>query len=63
MEHGKEYGFLAAMKTFFGLKPNQTMGDFAAEMKSLDDNDRTWFHQEFLKQGYKVAAPSPATAA
>jgi hypothetical protein len=46
--------FVSACNQFFGRLPGQTLGDFQAELKALDDNDRAYFVKEFAKVGIEV---------
>lgn len=46
--------FVAACNSFFGRLPGQTLGDFQAELKTLDTNDRAYFVREFAKIGIEV---------
>ena len=34
-------GFAVACKKFFGMKPDQTLAEFSAEIKALTAEDRT----------------------
>lgn len=49
-----EQTFATAMRKFFGSLPGQSLQDFMAELKKLDDNDRNYFRAEFLKIGIKI---------
>jgi len=50
-------GFTKAMSDFFGRKPGQSVGEFGAELKTLDQNDREYFVREFKKIGWDVEMP------
>lgn len=50
----KEMSLLAAVKDYFGFKPGQTMSEFMAEYKELDEGDKNFFRREFVKVGYKA---------
>lgn len=50
----KLMAFVAACKDYFGLKPGQTLGEFAQEIKALTEEDRAWFKAEFTKVGYQI---------
>ncbi len=50
----KEMSLLAATKDYFGFKPGQTMGEFMAEYKELDEADKAYFRKEFAKIDYKA---------
>lgn len=49
-----QMSFTAACNKFFGLKPGQTISDFAKELKALDEKDREWFKREFVKIGVEI---------
>lgn len=53
----KKPSFSAAMKAFFGLRPNSTNGDFLKEMKDLTPQDREYFSRELTKAGIEHEAP------
>ena len=36
----KEYTKVSAIRTFFGLKPGETLGEFMAELKALTPEDK-----------------------
>lgn len=46
--------FVGAMKDFFGLKTGQTLTQFSAELKTLDDADRNFFKQGLRDNGYPL---------
>jgi hypothetical protein len=46
--------FTKAMMDFFGRKPGQSVGEFAAELKALTDADREFFKSEFARLGWTV---------
>lgn len=48
--------FTKAVLDYFGRKPDQSAGDFAAELRALDDKDRAYFRAEFAKIGIEVEA-------
>lgn len=50
----QKFAFMAACRHYFGLKPQQTLSEFAQEVKALSDEDRAWFKREFVKVGYEV---------
>lgn len=50
----KPMSLTAALKDYFGYKPGQTLGEFMIELKQLDDNDKTYFKNEFAKVGYVI---------
>lgn len=43
MEELKHTTFIAAMRTFFGMMPGQTLQQFAAEVRELTAKDREDF--------------------
>lgn len=45
-------GFVAAMRDFFGNRPGNTIGDFAAELKALSVEDRALFAERLRANGY-----------
>lgn len=50
----KEMTFAAAMKDFFGFKPEQTLQQFMAEIKELTAEDKTYFIAGLEQNGYKI---------
>ena len=50
----KSGSFVAAMKDFFGFKEGQTLTQFSAELKHLDDNDREYFKKGLRENGYPI---------
>lgn len=50
--------FIKAMSDFFGRKPNQTVGEFGAELKALSHEDKLYFVREFKKIGMEVDPPA-----
>lgn len=54
--------FLAMMRTLFKPK-EQALGEFAAELNALDDNDRNWYHQQMIAGGHDCEPPKPVAAA
>lgn len=47
----KAMSFVAACKTFFGLKPNQTLVEFVKEIKEFTEKDRADMVQMFRTVG------------
>jgi hypothetical protein len=45
------------MSEFFGRKEGQSMGEFAAELKTLTHDDKVWFANEFNKNGMPTDMP------
>lgn len=48
-----------AIHDFFGKKPNQTLSEFQAEIRALDEADRAYFVREFAKVGIEVETVRP----
>lgn len=46
--------FTKACHDFFGRKPDQTLGEFQAELKALTPEDREYFKREFAKIGVEI---------
>lgn len=47
----KKMTFVAAIRSFFGQKPGQTMPEFAQELKALTPEDRVYFINELRTAG------------
>lgn len=47
--------FIAAMRRFFGLREGQTLTEFSAELKALNDADRAYFRKGLEQNGYVIA--------
>ncbi len=45
---------IKACKEYFGFKPGQNLSGFMEEIKTLTDDDRTYFKREFVKVGYEI---------
>jgi hypothetical protein len=45
---------LRALKDYFGFKHGQTLSEFMAEVKTLDNADRAYFIREFAKIGIVI---------
>jgi hypothetical protein len=43
-------GFIAALKTYFGMLPNQTLQDFSKEIKNLTIEDKKELHHLLVTQ-------------
>ncbi len=56
MDKNNEVSFPVAAKDFFGLLPGQSVGDFARELKSLTDEDRSEMAEGLRLNGYKLKA-------
>jgi len=52
MAQGKEMGFVAACKEFFGLLPGQTLLTFRQEMVALTSKDREEIRAGLEQNGY-----------
>lgn len=50
----KSMTFVAAMKDFFGYRPNTTAIDFMKEIRALDDKDRAYFKAALEASGYEI---------
>src|SRR5712671_6267263 len=47
--------FTAACKHYFGYRPQQTLGEFMAEVKELTPEDRAYFTKLFPSVGIEIA--------
>jgi len=47
--------FIAAMKDFFGMKDGQTLTQFSAELKALDEKEKEFFKLGLQQNGYTSA--------
>ena len=56
MTASKSLTFPAAMKDFFGLRSGQTLQDFMAEIRALDQSDRAYFKKGLEQNGYIVTS-------
>lgn len=52
----KKLTFVAAMKDYFGLLPNETNTDFMAEIKALTPEDRAQFTAMLATVGYEIVS-------
>lgn len=52
----KKLTFVAAMKDYFGLLPNETNTGFVAEIKALTPEDRAYFTTLLSTVGYEVVS-------
>jgi hypothetical protein len=50
----KVMSLIAAMKDYFGLKPDQTSMDFLKEIKALSDDDKEYFKALLPGVGYQL---------
>jgi hypothetical protein len=48
----KHVTFILACREFFGLKPNQSLQEFAQEIRMLTPDDRAQFIEMFKTVGY-----------
>lgn len=49
--------FVTQCKEFFGMKPNETIGEFAKEIKELTDQDKMEIFEGFKKIGIECEPP------
>lgn len=47
-------GLTVALRDFFGLKPGQTLGEFAAEIRQLTADDKAFFKTHLEAAGYVI---------
>lgn len=52
----KPTSYIAAMKHFFGFKPEQTLMQFNDELKTLSPEDREFFKSGLRSNGYEIPA-------
>lgn len=50
---------MAAMRDFFGLKKDQKLAEFGAEIKALSDADKAFFKEGLEQNGYKITHVIP----
>jgi hypothetical protein len=50
----QKVSFAVACKQYFGMKPNQTLGEFSQELKQLTDKDKEDFKRWFPSVGYEI---------
>lgn len=48
----KHVTFIMACRSFFGMKPGQTLQEFAAEIRALSLEDKTAFIEMFRTVGF-----------
>lgn len=53
--------FVAAMKNTFA-RPGETLTEFSAEMKTLDEADRKWYSDALNEAGIEHDAPATRAA-
>lgn len=53
----QQKGFTPAMKQYFGLRPGETLRDFAAELKMLTKEDKQEFAEMLRGEGVDCADP------
>ena len=46
----EKIGIAVACKRFFGLKENQTLMEFASEIRKLSQEEKEWFAAELTKE-------------
>ncbi|HEY6018437.1 MAG TPA: hypothetical protein VIY48_00600 [Candidatus Paceibacterota bacterium] len=56
----KKTGFIAACKSFFGLKPGQSLAEFRDEMKELTPKDRMDIYQGFQEHDPIIECEMPS---
>jgi hypothetical protein len=54
----KQMTFVAAMRESIGKRDDQTLLQFAAEIKALSAEDRRWFTDQFKKAGIEIIETS-----
>ena len=52
-----QVSFAAACRTFFGLLPGQTLGEFGVELKTLTNEDRIEIAEGLRANGMDCADP------
>lgn len=54
---------IAAIRQYFGMKPNQTLKDFMEEIKALTTEEKDWFASECARElGVEIAESTGRTA-
>lgn len=48
---GPEVGLAVRLRMFFGQKPGQSLKEFMEEVKTLNEDDKLWFLNEFNRMG------------
>jgi hypothetical protein len=56
MDTSQPKSFTAAMKDYFGFKPEQKLGEFVAEIKALNDAEKAFFAEGLRSVGYTLLA-------
>jgi len=56
MDTSSPKSLVGALRDFFGLKPEQTLSGFMAEVKALNEAERAFFKTELEKAGYTITA-------
>lgn len=46
--------FASALRDYFGPRKGETLKDFMAELKALNDKDRAYFTDLLRKEGYEL---------
>lgn len=59
----KKMSFINACRETFQRKPDQSLSEFAAEIKAARDADPQFWVREFAKVGIEIDAASVAAAA
>ena len=53
-----EMTLTVALRKFIGYLPGQGLAEFAKECKELNDNDKAWFKDRFMKElNVKIIPP------
>ena len=58
MEEKKLITFAARCKAYFGMLPDQSLQDFAKELKDLTTEDKLEFWEAFNAMGLETARPA-----
>jgi hypothetical protein len=54
LDKDKPQSLTAAIKDFFGFKPDQSLQQFMMELKELSDQDKTELKAGLIQNGYKI---------
>lgn len=55
MDTTKPMSFVMAMREFFGRKDGQSLTEFAAELKTLNDAEKAFFIAGLKEAGFNIA--------
>lgn len=50
----KKLSLVAALKDYFGMKPDQNAMGFMQEIKALTPEDKAWFRANLPSVGYEI---------